>query len=120
MHQDRSAVAAQRVGVGRGPDQRRPIAEVRGGVAQGRQHQVEFLAVEAAAAQGGVGFDEQDRAACVLPTVDVWPELVGEQPQRGARLRHGHDRRPAMKTSGVHYAPLSMEQVFRAPIHRYG
>ena len=47
------------------------------------------------------------------PTVDVWPELVGEQPQRVPGCDMG-DVRPAMPSVVVHYAPLSMEQVFRA------
>lgn len=88
MHQDRSAKAAQCLGVGVGADQGGPIAEFSMGVPQGRQNQVNFLPVVTVAPECRGRLDEHNGAPGVFTAVNGRPELIGEQPQRGVRLRH--------------------------------
>ena len=80
MYQDRTAVAAQRLGVAAGADQGGPVAEIGLGVTEGRENQVDFLPVVPVAPERRSCLDEQNRPMRVLAAVNRRPELVGEQP----------------------------------------
>ena len=92
VHQYGASVSVQRLGVGARPDQRRPVAEVGGGMPQSGQDQVQFLAVRSASLQGRVRLDQQNRPVGMRTAVDGGTELIGEQPQRGlpVALRRHH------------------------------
>ena len=84
MDDDGAAEAFQRLTVCAGAEVDRPLAQLGCGVAQAREHQVQLLAVEPAAAEHPLGLDQHDLAVAVLGgTVEVRAELVTEDPQWG-------------------------------------
>ncbi len=74
-------VLVKRVVVCIGTHEGGAVTEVVRGVAQGREHQVQFLTVIMPSPQRRVGLDEKDVAMGVIATIGRRPELVGEQPQ---------------------------------------
>jgi len=88
MYQHWAAVLPQRLGVGVGADQGGTLTEICVGVPQGRQNQVNFLPVVAVAPECRGRLDEHNGAPGMFIAVHGRPELIGEQPQRGVRLRH--------------------------------
>ena len=108
MHQNRTAVAVQRLPVGAGPDQGGAVAQIGLRMPQCGEHQVQLLAVKTLTAQSRFGLHEQDRTLRVRAAVEGWAELIGEQPQWGVVvLCGGRHRLDGTARRKVRFALLS-------------
>ena len=93
VHENGTAVPLERVGVGVGLQQGGAVAEVAVGVAQRGQHQVQLLAVVAAAPQRRGGLDEQHLAVGVLAAVRRRARAGRRTATGECRRGAGHDTR---------------------------
>ena len=81
VHDHRPSHLLQGLAVGLGAQVARAVTQLRGQVPHAGQHEMQLLTVERPASQHPRRLDEHDLAVG-MPAVDVWPELVGEDPQR--------------------------------------
>ncbi len=86
MDEHRPSDLLQRVAVGVGAETTRAVTQLRGEVAHPGEDEVQLLAMERPAAQHAGRLHEHDLAVG-MAAVDVRPELVGEDPQRGVGHR---------------------------------